>query len=425
MKLPWNKKYLVISFHIIVTLLVVYSLKYCIDFLAYVASNLGLILNNIKGGIGWLLSIFSVVVIAFIISYLLEPIVEFFQNRYDLFKVKYFQDKSNKSFLKTRKKDKEIDEVKYKSRMQGVLITYLMILGIIIILTVILFVKITKSGSGNNILESITTTIKTSVTGFVNDFSNIYAKIENFLINGGVFDYISPHINKFVNALTNFIGGIGNGIVSIISSIGNWTVNILISFVIAFYFLKDKYAIKSKFENIASTFLHKKIYSFTKNALGDIHAVFSGYIRGTLLDASIMAILISIALSLINVKFAVIIGIISGFSNIIPYFGALMGFILAISVSLISGQPMQALYSTIIMFALQQVDTIFIAPRVIGESVELSPVLVIIALSIAGQMFGLWGMVFAVPVFATIKLFATRIYERQKAKKNAKILLEQ
>ena len=170
--------------------------------------------------------------------------------------------------------------------------------------------------------------------------------------------------------------------------------------------------------------MHKKVYSFIKNSLGDIHAVFSGYIRGTLLDASIMAILISIGLSLINVKFAFIIGFISGFSNIIPYFGALMGFILAISVSLISGQPMQAVYSTIIMLILQQVDTIFIAPKVVGESVELSPVLVIIALSVAGQLFGLWGMVFAVPVFATIKLFASRIYERQKMKKEVEILFK-
>ncbi|MDE6182653.1 MAG: hypothetical protein K2F59_05575, partial [Eubacteriales bacterium] len=76
MKLPWNKKYLIISFHIIITLLAVYSLKYCIDFLAYIVSNLDNIFNNIKDGLSWILSVFSVVVIAFIISYLLDPVVE-------------------------------------------------------------------------------------------------------------------------------------------------------------------------------------------------------------------------------------------------------------------------------------------------------------------------------------------------------------
>lgn len=76
------------------------------------------------------------------------------------------------------------------------------------------------------------------------------------------------------------------------------------------------------------------------------------------------------------------------------------------------------------MFILQQIDTIFIAPKVIGENVELSPVLVIIALSVFGQLFGIWGMVFAVPIFATIKLFSLKIYNRQKLKKETKILLE-
>ncbi len=222
--------------------------------------------------------------------------------------------------------------------------------------------------------------------------------------------------------MTSFFAQIADGIVSIISTIGNGIVNLLISLVISFYFLKDKASIKAKFESISHTFLPKRVHIFFKNALGDINAVFSGYIRGTLTDAFIMSILISVGLSLIKVKFAVIIGFISGFSNVIPYFGALMGFLLAISVSLISGEPMQAVYSVIVMVILQQIDTIFIVPKVVGESVELSPVLVIIALSVAGQLFGLWGMIFAVPVFATLKLFATRIYERQKLKKEIKEL---
>ena len=408
MKLPWNKKYLIIAFHIIITVLAIYALKYCVDFLAYVLSNLNTIFNSVGKGIGWIFSVFSVVILAFVIAYLLDPIVDFFQKKYNL----------------VVKNNKNLKDNKQNIRTQGTLITYLLILGIIILLTTIGVIKIIKSGSNNNILESITLNIKSSVTGFINDFSNIYAKIQEFLKEGGVFDYISPHIQKFSEIMTSFFAQIADGIVGIISTIGNGIVNLLISLVIAFYFLKDKAIIKAKFEGISNTFLPKKLHNFIKNSLGDINAVFSGYIRGTLTDALIMSILISIGLSLIKVKFAVIIGFISGFSNVIPYFGALMGFLLAISVSLISGQPMQAIYSIIVMVALQQIDTIFIVPKVVGESVELSPVLVIIALFVAGQLFGLWGMVFAVPVFATVKLFASRIYERQKLKKENKQLEE-
>ena len=263
--------------------------------------------------------------------------------------------------------------------------------------------------------------IKNSIYGFQQDLTRFYNKIDGELISNETFEeYISPHLNKITKTFTSFVYDIGNNIISITTAVGNGIINVLISIVVSFYFLKDKKVIKTKLENVCIVFLPKKFYNRLKDGLGDIHAVFSGYIRGMLLDASIMAILISIVLSLIGLKFAVIIGIISAFSNVIPYFGALVGFILAICVALISGEPMQALYASIGMLALQQIDTIFIQPKVVGESVELSPVIVIIALSIAGNLFGLWGMIFAVPVFATIKLFASRIYDRRKIKNNMK-----
>ncbi len=417
MKLPWNKKYLIIAFHIIVTVILIYSLKYCIDFLVYVFSNMSVILGNISSILKWISSVFSVVIIAFIIAYLLDPIVEFFHRRYVRYILPKLKDNKKKVKLLKKKKQKNTNNIEI--RTFGTIATYAIFLIFFIIIMYILVMKIKSSGSGNNILENITSSIKNSVSVFVNDFSNIYYKIESYLKTEGIFDYISPQLNKFIALITNFISGMANGMIDIITSVANGIINIIISIVIAFYFLRDKATIKNKFEEIGITFLPRKIYRFIKNSLGDIHAVFSGYIRGTLLDASIMAILISISLSAIGVNFAVIIGFISGFSNIIPYFGALMGFILAISVSLISGEPINALYSTIVMLILQQIDTIFIAPKVIGESVELSPVLVLVSLFAAGKIFGLFGMIFAVPVFATIKLFATRIYERKKIKKEA------
>lgn len=420
MKLPWNKKYLIISFHIVITLVMLYALKYGIDFLAYVLKNLSTIVENIKNGIGWFLSTIIVVVIAFVFSYLLDPVVDFFQEKYE----KYLKDKIEsikenfKSKNKFSKKNEKSEEKTEKSRLEGTILTYLSIILIIVLISTVLVRSINKSGAGS-FIDNITSYIKTSVMGFQDDLTRFYNKLDGELISNKIFDeYISPHLNKLTKSFTSFIYDIGNNIISITTAVGNGIINVIISIVISFYFLKDKKVIKEKLENVCIAFLPKKFYRGFKDGLGDIHAVFSGYIRGMLLDASIMAILISIVLSLIGLKFSVIIGIISGFSNVIPYFGALVGFILAICVALISGEPMQALYATIGMLALQQIDTIFIAPKVVGESVELSPVVVIIALSIAGNLFGLWGMVFAVPVFATIKLFASRIYDRRKMKNN-------
>ena len=417
MKLPWNKKYLIIAFHIVVTLAMIYALKYGIDFIAYILKNLGLITQNIKDGIGWFLSTIIVVVIAFVFAYLLDPVVDFFQKKYEIIYDKYLKEKIQNIKIKNKIKNKKHKEKQEKGRLEGTILTYLAVIIIITILSSVLVNSISNSGAGS-FIDNIASKIETSVSGFQKDLTNFYNKIEGELISNENFEkYISPHLNKITKSFTSFVYDIGNNIISIATSIGNGVINVLISIVICFYFLKDKKVIKTKLENIGSTFLPKRFYTVLKDGLGDVHAVFSGYIRGMLLDASIMAILISIVLSAIGLKFAVIIGIISGFSNVIPYFGALVGFLLAITVAFISGEPIQALYASIGMLALQQIDTIFIAPKVVGESVELSPVIVIIALSIAGNLFGLWGMVFAVPVFATIKLFASRIYERKRLKK--------
>ncbi len=419
MKLPWNKKYLIIAFHIVVTVVMIYALKYGVDFLAYVLKNLNLIIDNVQNAIGWFLSTIIVVVIAFVFAYLLDPVVDFFQVKYEAFYEKYLKEKINniKNNRKHKNKKQKKDSKEEKGRLEGTLLTYLTVILVVVILSTILVNSISKSGAGN-FIDNITDSVKSSIYGFQQDLTRFYNKLDGELISSETFEkYVSPHLNKLAKSFTSFVYDIGNNTISIITAVGNGIVNVLISIVICFYFLKDKKVIKTKLENIGVTFLPKKFYNGLKDGLGDIHAVFSGYIRGMLLDASIMAILISVVLSAIGLKFAVIIGIIAAFSNVIPYFGALVGFLLAISVALISGEPMQALYASIGMLILQQVDTIFIQPKVVGESVELSPVVVIIALSIAGNLFGLWGMVFAIPVFATIKLFASRIYERKRRKK--------
>lgn len=415
MKLPWDKKYLKISFHIIFTLILVYALKICIDFIAYVLANLGEICSGLKSIIGWLISVFSVVIIAFIISYLLEPLVEFLQNKYDYISEKYISPYlMENEFLKKvilKRREKKANS-QFRKRTAGTTITYILLFLIIAVISGMIVNKISKSG-GNNIIDSVMLLINDTI----NDFVVTYKRLEGLLRKYGLYEYISEYVTVFINTFTGFVRNVGNGIVGIIASFGGGLVNTLISIVIAFYFLKDKESIKHKFIEAGDIFLPKKFNIPLKNILGDIHAVFSGYIRGQLLDASIMAVLIGGALSIIGVDFAVIIGVISGFSNLIPYFGAIMGFVLAISVSILSGEPMKAVYATIVMLVLQQVDSIFIGPKVVGESVELSPVLVLIALAVAGELFGLWGMILAVPVFATFKMFMGRYAARRRAEK--------
>ncbi len=406
MKLPWDQRYIKISFHVVVTVVVIYALNQFVDMFAYGVTNMDKFYGGLTGIIGSIFSLFSCVVIGFIIAYLLDPVAEFFQVKYEAFHGKHLKS-FRLPFIKEKKKERKVPE--FRTRTAGATLSYLCILAVIALACMSIYSKVSKYG-GNNFVESFALFVSQSI----NDFYDTYRKLEENLVQWGIYTYIADIAKEVVYAFTDFLKGIGVGIVDITKSIGGGFVNFFIGAVVAFYFIKDKELIQKKMAHISDVFFSKKVNTITRNTLMDISSVFSGYIRGQLTDACIMACLISIGLKVIGVEFAFLIGIVSGFSNIIPYFGAIMGLVLAVSVALISGEPIQALYAGALMLALQQIDSIFIAPKVVGESVELSPAMVLIALSVAGTLFGIPGMALAVPVFATCKLFLAKYLKRRE-----------
>lgn len=400
MKLPWDKEYLKISFHVIFTLLIV-----CI--IGVVFFNVVPIIKVLFNIIYRIISVFSPLWIGIIIAYLLEPIVDYFQKIY----VRFINNNYNK--IETVKKKLKIKSnlvacSKPRTRVAGTTLTYITILIAIII---IVFFVSSSIGSSSLGIESIAIKVMQNLNRFSNLLDNF--KMNQFEITSQIYQII----NLAIEQITSFVRELGNKIIINISKLGGIIVNLSIAVVISFYFVKDKNMILSKLNELSNIFIPKKINTSLKIILGDIDAVFSGYIRGQLTDAFIMAVLISISLTVIGVDFSLLIGIVSGFSNIIPYIGAFVGAILAAIVGLLSGTPIKALIAVIIIFILQQIDGIFISPKVLSTQVNLHPILVILALSVGGALFGLWGMIFAIPVTAILKIFLNR-YVQRKIQKN-------
>lgn len=400
MKLPWDKEYLKISFHVIFTLLIV-----CI--IGVVFFNVVPIIKVLFNIIYRIISVFSPLWIGIIIAYLLEPIVDYFQKIY----VRFINNNYNK--IETLKKKLKIKSnlvacSKPRTRVAGTALTYITILIAIII---IVFFVSSSIGSSSLGIESIAIKVMQNLNRFSNLLDNF--KMNQFEITSQIYQII----NLAIEQITSFVRELGNKIIINISKLGGIIVNLSIAVVISFYFVKDKNMILSKLNELSNIFIPKKINTSLKIILGDIDAVFSGYIRGQLTDAFIMAVLISISLTVIGVDFSLIIGIVSGFSNIIPYIGAFVGAILAAIVGLLSGTPIKALIAVIVIFILQQIDGIFISPKVLSTQVNLHPILVILALSVGGALFGLWGMIFAIPVTAILKIFLNR-YVQRKIQKN-------
>ena len=380
MKLPWDKQYLKISFHIIFTVLLIYLL-------AYMVGNLGEIKQFVFLVIAKTISVFAPVIIALLFSFLMNPAVDFFQKIWE----KYVPNKKEQTFP-TRKK--------------GTATVY--VLWLLLFYTIVQYVVI-KIGTTD------ITALADKINAYIQDFSDVFVLISVKLAEYGIFQNVEGILAGWTTNISELLQASIMSVANSISKAGGWAINIVLGLTIAFYVLVEKNKILYYCKNIVEVFFHKRAENI-KEFCRLVTSTFSNDITGQVTDAFIMAILISVSFFIAKIPYAVMIGIISGFSNLIPYVGAVIAFLLSVAMGLLSNEPIRALYAVIIVLVLQQVDSILIVPKVVGKSVELHPAFVIISLAVFGGLFGILGMIVAVPLGALIKIFMVRLYEWKKNK---------
>lgn len=150
--------------------------------------------------------------------------------------------------------------------------------------------------------------------------------------------------------------------------------------------------------------MNKRIFSTAH----DLDEVFSGYIRGQLTDAFVMMILISFTLSVIGVKFAILIGVFAGIGNLIPYFGPIVAYIGTTIVCLINNDFKILIVALIALFIIQAIDGNYIGPKLLSNAIQVHPLIVMVSIIIGGSVGGFMGMLLAVPVGAFCKLIFVR-----------------
>ncbi|MCL1924097.1 MAG: AI-2E family transporter [Defluviitaleaceae bacterium] len=398
MKLPWDKNYLKIALHVIFTVSSIYALMHIIDFIAYIIFDIGSFVLRLFSFIGNLIHVFRTLFIALIIAYLLDPLVEFFQKHYDNRTEDWFKNK--KIFIKNKNENKKI----FKTRMAGAILAYLSI--IIFLYLVIHLLALNIGGADNQFLKLAESTILT--------LQYIVHNIEYELYQLG-WDFLETLLEQVAGlfeGLSYILIDLVNNIVSTAAAAGAWVLNLFISIVVAFYILMHKQALKHYTKYLSDLFLPKIVVRKTTKTMVTINTVFSSYMRGLILDGIILGTLIGITLSIIGVELAVLIGILTAVFNLIPYFGGIMAFVISVVSELVLGTPTNAFWAAIAIIIIQQIDTIFIVPRVVGRKVSLSAPIVILSLSIGGAMFGIIGMFLAVPVVAVLKIIVGGFIER-------------
>ena len=131
-----------------------------------------------------------------------------------------------------------------------------------------------------------------------------------------------------------------------------------------------------------------------------------------------MGIIVSIAMWILGVKYWVLLGFMIGLFNIIPYFGAIIAVVIATIITIFTGGFTKAIWMVIVVVILQQIDANIINPKIVGNALKLSPILVIFSVTVFGAYFGVLGMFLAVPCIAVIKILVNDFIEYRIAKKS-------
>lgn len=285
------------------------------------------------------------------------------------------------------------------SRFWSVIIIYLGILLLLLVFSITIIPKITTEVKG--FAETLP-----EYTNEAIDFSNeIYMQYLKSVSNlppefVGVQVAFSEYINRIQFYLVDLFKNITEKGLNIFSNI----VGIVLVPIYTFYFLKDSSYFKRKVLLSVPRVIRSEVISIFK----DINKLLNSFIRGQLVVAALVGILSVIALLILKVEFALLIGAIAGISNVIPYFGPIMGAIPGVAIALLD-KPIKAVWVIIAFFIIQQIESAIIQPKIVGDSVGLHPVFVIISLLIGGELFGIAGLLFAVPIAASIRVVLNHI----------------
>lgn len=262
-----------------------------------------------------------------------------------------------------------------------------------------------------------------SVEGYYNTISGwVQHLLES---NPTVESWVAAQMDTFYETAANWLKNevltrtqmlmiaVSGGVVSTV----NFLKNLLVGAIVSVYFMATKERCAAHARKLTySLFSRDHVYWIFRGANKMDH-IFSGFVRGKLLDSLIIGILCFIGCSVLNMPYTPLVSVIVGVTNVIPFFGPFLGAIPSFFLILLVN-PIQSLYFLLFVLALQQLDGNVIGPKILGDSTGLSSLWVIIAILVGGSFFGVAGMFFGVPVCACLYSLTGFLMNRRLAEKD-------
>jgi len=361
----------------------------------FVIFNFGIVLTGIRR----LLKILTPIIDGVALAYILTPLLNFVEREW----IGRLYGRSKKEMTHKRKRSR---------RNWSILVTYMIFIGL-----VYLFFRL--------IIPQLIASIKSIVYQFPRLINNLEKFITELFadnpeiestINSFITDY-SIQLNnivqtKLIPQAEDLIKTFSLSVINVIKAL----LNLIIGVIISLYLMATKELLAGQAKKIMYALYENRDANKLISGIRYTHTVFIGFLGGKLIDSVIIGILCFIIISIVGIPYAVLVSVIVGVTNIIPFFGPYIGAIPSILLVLMIN-PVKALYLLIIIIVLQQLDGNVIGPKILGDSTGLSSFWVIFSITVFGGMFGIAGMLLGVPSFAVIyALIKYKVNRKLKSK---------
>jgi predicted PurR-regulated permease PerM len=387
MRAKVNEKYTTIAIYVIITVLIVFAL-------AFVTTQIDIIFEKVIEALKYIGKLLTPLFIGVVIAYIIDPMVMYFEKLYRRIRIFKFKEQG-------------------KYRTLAVFSSVLLIICTIVLLIGLFIFNITKQISSIGIDDMISL-----VVNYINSFSDSLRGIEEKLSEWNIESKsIENYITQISTSLIIGLKSFSDNLAIYTLNISGYISNCILGIIISIYLLIDKKDFIEYGNKFLKAVFKEKTNKRIKDNWEEFDRIFSGYIRGEILDSLFMCVTLSLVLSIIGIKFGALIGILAGLCNLVPFFGPIVALIGTIFFGVLNAQYNQVFIAIAALIIIQQIDANIVEPKLLGRSVSLKPVVIMVTVIIGADLGGVIGMILAVPFAGLLKVFIKRYLEHRLAEK--------
>lgn len=349
--------------------------------------------NNTVKLLGQALQVIAPFLVGAFIAFILYPLVRFFYR--NLFK--------NTLHMKSNK----------LSKWLSILVTYVIAIGVIAILMVFILPQLYTSIT--DIVDRLPVWYN-NLTTMVDNFENRHADL-GFIDYNLINEHLTSLYPKIISYLTDTLANLLPYVVNTSMAIVKGVVNLIISIMVSVYMISDHKNIFYQFKKLLYAVFPKQAADTARAICRESTNIFLKFMYGKAIDSVIIGIICFVCMNIFKFPYTVLISVIVGITNMIPYFGPYIGGVLG-GIIIVIVNPVQVIFFAVMILVIQQFDGLFLGPKILGDSTGLKPLWVIFAIVVGGAMFGVLGMFLGVPTMAVICYILNIVVEHFLKKRN-------